>query len=142
MARLRVALRAPTADDEAPVVKTADFSIDLARKQVRLAGGADVRLTATEWQVVELLARNPDKLLTHRQILGEVWGLSDMKTNLLRVFMTAIRRKLEPDPGHPRYFITEPGSGLRFVPQRAGATVDEQLPRLTTTEPGAPGPEG
>ncbi|MGO9660663.1 MAG: winged helix-turn-helix domain-containing protein [Acidimicrobiales bacterium] len=135
IARLRVALRAPAAGDEVPVVETADFSIDLAKKQVRLADGADVRLTATEWQVVGLLARNPDKLLTHRQILGEVWGLSDMKTNLLRVFMTAIRRKLGPDPGHPRYFITEPGPGLRFVPQPAGRTVDEQLPLLTTTEP-------
>jgi two-component system KDP operon response regulator KdpE len=95
MARLRVALRAPAADGEIPVVETATFSIDLANKQVRLADGA---------------------------------GLSDMKTNLLRVFMTTIRRKLEPGPGHPRYFITEPGPGLRFFPQGAEANLGEQPP--------------
>jgi len=78
-----------------------------------------VRLTATEWQVVELLARNPGKLITHRQLMADVWGLRDAKTNLLRVFMVAIRRKLEPDPSRPRYFITEPGFGLRFVPEGA-----------------------
>ena len=117
MARLRVALRSPTPAEEVPVVETADFSIDLANKRARRADGADVRLTATEWQVVELLARNPGKLLTQRELLADVWGLHDTKTNYLRVFMVAIRKKLEPDPSHPRYFITEPGSGLRFVPE-------------------------
>jgi two-component system, OmpR family, KDP operon response regulator KdpE len=118
MARLRVALRASTPQEELPLVETADFTIDLAAKRVR-RGGVDVHLTATEWQVVEILARNPGKLITQRQLLEQVWGLKDVKTNYVRVFMVAIRKKLEPDPTHPQYFLTEPGSGLRFVPEGA-----------------------
>src|SRR5271166_5434366 len=116
MARVRVALRVPAALDEAPVVDTPDFSIDLAAKRVR-RDGHEVRLTATEWQVVELLARNAGRLVTQRQLLEQVWGLRNTKTNYVRVFLVTIRRKLEPDPAHPRYFITEPGSGIRFVPE-------------------------
>jgi two-component system KDP operon response regulator KdpE len=123
MARLRVALRLPSTTEEAPVVETADFIIDLAAKRVR-RDDRDVRLTATEWHVVEILARNPGRLITQRQLLEEVWGLTDTKTNYVRVLMVAVRRKLEPDPAHPRYFITEPRSGLRFVPE--GAPPDEQ----------------
>ena len=119
MARLRVALRTTTPPEELPVVETPDFTIDLATKRVR-KGSTDVRLTATEWQVVEILARNPGKLITQRQLLEQVWGLADTKTNYVRVFMVAIRKKLEPDPSHPRYFLTEPGSGLRFVPEGLG----------------------
>jgi two-component system KDP operon response regulator KdpE len=125
MARLRVALRVPPTANEEPIVETADFSIDLAAKRVRRED-RDVRLTATEWQVVELLARNAGRLLTQRQLLEEVWGLRDVKTNYLRVFMVAIRRKLEPDPARPRYFITEPGSGIRFVPE--GVPPESSLP--------------
>ncbi len=117
MARVRVALRVPVGE-EAPIVETTDFTIDLANKRVSRAG-RDVRLTATEWQIVELLARNPGKLVTQRQMLEEVWGLEATKTNYVRVFMVAIRKKLEPDPARPRYFITEPGSGLRFIPEGA-----------------------
>jgi two-component system KDP operon response regulator KdpE len=116
MARLRVALRVPASADDAPVVETPDFVIDLAAKRVRRAE-REVRLTATEWQVVELLARNAGKLVTQRQLLEKVWGLRNTKTNYVRVFLVTIRRKLEPDPVHPRYFITEPGSGIRFVPE-------------------------
>jgi DNA-binding response OmpR family regulator len=115
MARLRVVLRTPTTD-EGPTVETAHFTIDLAARRVRRAG-RDVRLTATEWQVVETFARNPGRLITQAQLLSQVWGITDIKTNYVRVLMVAIRRKLEPDPAHPRYFITEPGSGLRFVPE-------------------------
>lgn len=118
MARLRVALRPPVSTDQAPTVDTADFTIDLAAKRVR-RDGHDVRLTATEWQVVELLARNPGRLITQKELLERVWGLRDTKTNYVRVFMVAIRRKLEPEPAHPRYFLTEPGSGIRFVPEGA-----------------------
>lgn len=121
MARVRVALRKPASADEPPVVETPDFSIDLTKKRVLRSDGSDVHLTATEWQVVELLARNPGKLITQRQLMTDVWGLRDAKSNLLRVFMVAIRRKLEPDPSRPRYFITEPGSGLRFVPEGSGS---------------------
>jgi len=116
MARVRVALRAAAGAEESAVVQTADFTIDLAARRV-VRGGRDVRLTATEWQVVEMLAKNPGRLVTQRELLERIWGVSDVKTNYVRVLMVAIRRKLEPDPGRPRYFITEPGSGLRFVPE-------------------------
>jgi two-component system KDP operon response regulator KdpE len=72
--------------------------------------------------VVEILARNPGRLITQRRLLEEVWGLSDAKSNYVRVLMVAVRRKLEPDPSKPRYFITEPGIGLRFLPK--GSTGD------------------
>jgi len=88
----------------------------MAAKRVR-RDGHEVRLTATEWQVVELLARNAGRLVTQRQLLEQVWGLRNTKTNYVRVFLVTIRRKLEPDPAHPRYFVTEPGSGIRFVPE-------------------------
>jgi two-component system KDP operon response regulator KdpE len=123
MARVRVALRVPVGE-EAPVIETADFTIDLGAKRIA-RGGTDVRLTATEWQIVELLARNPGRLVTQRQLLEQVWGLEDTKTNYIRVFMVAIRKKLEPDPSHPRYFVTEPGSGLRFVPEGVLTSPDE-----------------
>jgi two-component system KDP operon response regulator KdpE len=118
LARLRVALRTPAATEDLPVVETADFTIDIAAKRVQ-RDGKDVRLTATEWHVVELLARNAGKLVTQRELLEQVWGLKDHKTNYVRVFMVAIRRKLEPDPSRPRYFLTEPGAGIRFVPEGA-----------------------
>ena len=67
--------------------------------------------------MVELLARNAGRLVTQRQLLEQVWGLRDTKSGVLRVFLATVRRKLEPDPTHPRYFLTEPGSGIRFVPE-------------------------
>jgi two-component system KDP operon response regulator KdpE len=124
IARLRVALRAPTDGAVDALVETADFIIDLGAKRIR-RDGQDVRLTGTEWQVLEILARNPGRLVTQRQLLEEVWGLRDIKTNYVRVFMVSIRRKLEPDPSHPRYFLTEPGSGVRFVPE---GRVEEPVP--------------
>ena len=127
MARLRVALRVATPADEAAVVETIDFTIDLAAKRIR-RHGADIRLTATEWQVVEILARNPGRLITQRHLLEQVWGITDTKTNYVRVLMVAVRRKLEPDPARPRYFITEQGSGIRFLPEGAsGATLGTDL---------------
>jgi two-component system KDP operon response regulator KdpE len=125
MARLRVALRTQAGDEETPTIETADFTIDLAAKRVR-RHGADVRLTATEWQVVELLARNAGRLVTQRQLLEQVWGLKDAKSGVLRVFLATIRRKLEPDPGSPRYFLTEPGSGIRFVPEGGAEGTGEE----------------
>lgn len=114
-ARLRAALRrvAPT-DEQLAVVSTPDFSVDLSAKTVT-RGGAEVRLTPTEWGIVELLVRNPDRLISPRQILKEVWGPQyGHETNYLRVHMAHIRRKLEPEQGQPRYFITEAGMGYRF----------------------------
>lgn len=117
MARLRVALRSPGVRTPDPVIETSDFSVDLARGLVTRRDGTPVHLTATEWAIVEILARNAGKLVTQRQFLDEVWHLRGNRTNYLRVFMVAVRRKLEPDPSRPRYFITEPGCGLRFVPE-------------------------
>ncbi|MBA3690531.1 MAG: response regulator [Actinobacteria bacterium] len=116
LARVRAAVRRSTPADEAAVVETAAFSVDLGAKRVSWAEG-DVRLTPTEWHLVELLVRHPGKLLSQRQLLHEVWGQRyEDETNYLRVYMAQIRRKLEPDPARPRYFITEPGMGYRFEP--------------------------
>ncbi|HET9771522.1 MAG TPA: response regulator [Acidimicrobiia bacterium] len=120
LARLRAALRRATPTVEAPTVDTADFHIDLARKQITTAAGDIVRLTPIEWQLVEVLARSPGKLVTARQLLEEVWGPQyERETNYLRVHFAHIRRKLEPAPARPRYFITEPGMGYRFEPGAA-----------------------
>ena len=116
MARLRVALRDRRRGPDEPVVVTEHFTIDLATEQVTRDGRA-VPLTRTEWHIIAVLARHPGCLITQRQLLAEVWGKTDVaSSNYVRVFMVTIRRKLEPDPAHPRYFITEPGSGVRFLP--------------------------
>jgi two-component system, OmpR family, KDP operon response regulator KdpE len=117
LARLRAAVRRATpSDEQVLIVQTPDFRVDLAAKQV-VRDGKEVRLTPTEWQLVELLVRNPGRLVSQRQLLHEVWGPKYREeTNYLRVFMAQIRRKLEPDPAHPRYFITEPGMGYRYQP--------------------------
>jgi two-component system KDP operon response regulator KdpE len=117
LARLRAALRRGTAGDDAPVVKTEGFTVDLAARAVTLAAGGDpVRLTPTEWHVLEVLARNEGKLVPQRQLLQEVWGpVYETETNYLRVYMAQLRRKLERDPARPRHLITEPGMGYRLV---------------------------
>lgn len=116
LARIRAALRRtqPQPGSEQAIVATDDFTIDLASKRVR-RGDDEIRLTPTEWHLVEVLVRHRGRLVAQRQLLQEVWGpaYSD-ETNYLRVFMAQIRRKLEPEPSAPRYFITEPGMGYRF----------------------------
>lgn len=120
-ARVRAAMRRSAVPEYAASVVTADFTVDLAAKQV-LRGGEPVRLTPRQWHIVEVLARNPDRLVTHKHLLNEVWGPSyGRETNYLRVFMTKIRQRLEPDPPRPRYFLTEPGLGYRFRPAGGGA---------------------
>ncbi len=121
-ARLRAALRRAVIPDGRSVVTTPDFTIDFAAKQARRRG-EPVRLTPTQWHIVEVLVRNAGRLVTYDQLLREVWGPSYGKeTNYLRVFMTQIRQKLEPDHAHPRYFVTEPGIGFRFeLPGDGGA---------------------
>jgi two-component system KDP operon response regulator KdpE len=114
LARLRAALRRATPSQQEPIVETADFSVDLAAKKVTTTDG-EVRLTPTEWHLVEVLVRNPGKLVTGRQLLREVWGPTyGNESNYLRVHFAHIRRKLEPNPPQPRYFITEAGMGYRF----------------------------
>jgi two-component system, OmpR family, KDP operon response regulator KdpE len=116
LARLRAAVRRASPAPDEPVVSTAEFTVDLARKVVTRAG-ADVRLTPTEWQLLEVLVRNADRLVTQRQLLAEVWGPGyQNEANYLRVYVANLRRKLEPDPSVPRYLLTEQGMGYRFRP--------------------------
>jgi len=116
LARLRASLRRHHPAPEEPVVETADFVIDLADRRV-VRDGHPVHLTPTEWEIVERLVRNPGRLVTQRQLLQDVWGPQyESETNYLRVHLAAVRRKLEPDAGRPRYFLTEPGIGYRFEP--------------------------
>ncbi|MGW3309707.1 response regulator [Streptomyces sp. NPDC001073] len=117
LARLRAAVRrvedvplAPTAT----LVTTDDFTLDLLAKKATRAGH-DIRLTPTEWHLLEILVTNPGRLITQKYLLQEVWGVTQSnKTNYLRVYMAQLRRKLEGDPSSPRYLITEPGMGYRF----------------------------
>lgn len=114
LARLRAALRRTAPAPDAALVATPDFTVDLAAKVVRREG-EEIRLTPIEWGLVETLVRNPDKLVSQRQLLQEVWGPTHGdEANYLRVHMAHIRRKLEPERSRPRYFITEPGMGYRF----------------------------
>jgi DNA-binding response OmpR family regulator len=116
LARLRAALRRSAPGDDAPVVDAGSFSVDLSARQVRDADGAPVRLTPTEWHLLEVLVRNEGKLVGRRELLQQVWGPAyGTETNYLRVYMAQLRRKLEPDPAHPRHLITEAGMGYRFV---------------------------
>jgi two-component system KDP operon response regulator KdpE len=117
LARLRAAVRRAAPVDEEPVVTTEHFTVDLSAKRVLDASGEPVRLTPTEWQLLEVLVRNPGKLVSQRQLLRDVWGPAyGDESNYLRVHMAHLRRKLEPDRSRPRYLITEPGMGYRFVP--------------------------
>jgi two-component system KDP operon response regulator KdpE len=115
LARIRAVTRRSVGQegDELAEVRIGDRVVDLVSKTV--SGG--VRLTPTEWHMLELLLRNPGKLIGQRQMLTEVWGQNYVKeTNYLRQYMAQLRRKLERDPAHPEHLITEPGMGYRFRP--------------------------
>ncbi|HEY9311275.1 response regulator [Williamsia sp.] len=117
LARLRAAVRRGSAADETehPVVETSAFTVDLRSKKVT-RDGVNIHLTPTEWGILELLVRNEGKLIGHSEILNQVWGASYVtQTNYLRVYLASLRRKLEPDPTHPRHLLTEAGMGYRFV---------------------------
>jgi two-component system KDP operon response regulator KdpE len=117
VARMRVALRhaaRATAGDIEPVIEIDALCIDLVRREVRVAG-REVRLTPTEWKLLTLLARNAGRVLTHRQILKEVWGPGYAhQTHTVRVHMAELRKKIEADPAHPRWLVTEPSVGYRL----------------------------
>ncbi|HEY4991731.1 MAG TPA: response regulator [Nakamurella sp.] len=118
LARIRAAVRraAPRTSEAEDVVTTEDFTVDLAAHRV-LKGDRPVRLTPTEWSLLELLVRHAGKLVPQKQMLTEVWGPAyEQETHYLRVYLAQLRRKLEPDPARPRYLITEPGVGYRFEP--------------------------
>ena len=119
IARLRAVLRrSADAESVVPEVTTADFRLDLAGHRAFVQpDDREVRLTPIEWGIVTHLVRNPERLVTYRQLVNAVWEPSyDPDHNLLRVHMGHIRRKLEPDPSRPRYFITDSGVGYRFQP--------------------------
>ena len=118
LARVRVALRhaamaaAPTTD---PVFRVGGLSVDIASRRVRLAG-EDVHLTPTEYRLLLVLVRHAGKVMTHRQLLREVWGPEYGDENhYLRVYMAQLRAKHEPEPSRPRYLHTEPGVGYRLA---------------------------
>ena len=114
LARLRAAMRRAVLPEGKTIVATPDFTIDFSAKQAQ-RGDELVRLTPTQWHIIEVLVRHTGRLVTYEQLLQEVWGPTYGKeTNYLRVFMTQIRQKLEPESSQPRYFITEPGLGFRF----------------------------
>ena len=135
LARLRAALRrSKPGEDVLPIVETPHFRVDLSTKRATDSDGAEIKLTPTQWHLVEILVRNPDRLVSQRQLLEEVWGPSYMnQTNYLRQFMAQVRQKFEPDPAHPRYFLTEPGMGIRFLP---GDEIDDD--ELTQRALGGP----
>jgi two-component system KDP operon response regulator KdpE len=114
LARIRAVSRRSAPAPESPSFRIGRYTVDLAAHSVD--GGA-VRLTPTEWQLLELLLRNPGKLVSQRQMLHEVWGPQySTETNYLRQYMARLRAKLEDDAAHPRHLLTEPGMGYRYAP--------------------------
>ncbi len=114
LARLRVALRHARAGPEAPaVIEAGPVRIDLARREVTV-DGREARLTPTEFRLLALLARHAGRVLTHRQILREVWGPNATEAHWVRVHMAELRKKIEADPARPRLLVTEPGVGYRL----------------------------
>ncbi len=126
LARMRAVLRRRQPDSTDPVRRTEAFELDLALKRatrwdpVEPERPQEVRLTPIEWSLVEVLVRNSGRLVSRRELLREVWGPDhEEDTNYLRVHIANVRRKLEPEPSRPRYFLNEPGMGYRFQPEPA-----------------------
>ena len=114
LARLRVALRHATQPAGESTFATGDLTVDLVRRVVTV-GGHEIQLTPTEYDLLRVLVTNAGKVLTHRQLLRQVWGVGyEAETHLLRVNMSNLRRKIEPEPTRPAYVITEPGVGYRL----------------------------
>lgn len=121
LARLRAVLRR-TRPPTDPVVEIGELRIDLAKRAV-YRDGELVQLTPHEFGLLRLLARNEGKLLTHRTILREIWGAAyQAESHYLHVYISQLRRKIEPDPARPRYILTEPGAGYRLVDPRERAS--------------------
>jgi two-component system KDP operon response regulator KdpE len=118
LARMRAMSRRGTpAVTDQPVVQVGDRTVDLANRRVTGSDGADIRLTPTEWHLLEALVRSPGKLLSQAHLLAEVWGPGyENAQGNLRLYMGQLRRKLEPDPSHPAHLLNEPGLGYRFEP--------------------------
>ncbi|MET7804001.1 response regulator [Micromonospora chersina] len=118
LARIRaVTRRLGGAAPAGPALRIGRHTVDLADRTVTRDDGAEVRLTPTQWAMLEKLLRNPGKLVSQRQLLHDVWGPEyQHETNYLRQYMAQLRRKLEDDPARPRHLITEPGMGYRYRP--------------------------
>ena len=114
LARLRAALRRAVPGGE-PVLRVGEVEVDLEKRSVAVAGRS-IQLTPNEFDLLSLFVRNEGKLLTHRTILREVWGPAYGKeSHYLHVYVSQLRRKIEPDPARPRSLLTEPGAGYRLV---------------------------
>jgi two-component system KDP operon response regulator KdpE len=124
LARMRAVSRRAGSVDDVPVVTIGHASVDLSARRVIVEDDgrtAEVRLTPTEWHLLEVLLRHPGKLLSHRQLLHEVWGPGyENAQGNLRLYMAQLRRKLESDPARPRFLLNEPGMGYRFDPDGLG----------------------
>jgi two-component system KDP operon response regulator KdpE len=117
LARIRALTRKGPETAAEPTVTFGDVVVDLAARQVQRAG-REVRLTPTEWAVLEQLVRSPRRLVTQQTLLTSVWGPTHMRdSGYLRIYLSALRKKLEADPSRPTHLITEPGIGYRFVPE-------------------------
>ena len=116
LARIRAATRRAAGAEADPLVVTDSFTIDLAARIVT-RDGQPVRLTPTEWRLLEILARNAGRIVTQKELLRELRGPDlDRESHYLRVYLAQLRRKLEPDPARPRHLLTDPGIGYRLVP--------------------------
>lgn len=115
-ARLRVVLRRSTAvPGEVPVFRVGDLEVDLVRRRVTVVG-KEVHLTRTQYKLLSVMVRHADRVLTHSQLLKEVWGENqEDQPHYVRVYMAQLRQKLEQDPTRPRYLRTEPGVGYRLT---------------------------
>ena len=117
LARIRAVTRRTAGDDGAVAVELGDHHVDLGARRVSSRTGGDVRLTPTEWRLLDALVRHPGKLIGRQQLITEVWGpVGAGDSSSLRFYLNRLRRKLEPDPSRPRYLLTEPGMGYRFQP--------------------------
>jgi two-component system KDP operon response regulator KdpE len=114
MARMRVVMRRLTTAPDEPVLQVGDLKMDLSRRLV-LVDGNQVSLTPTEYDILRLLLQNAGKVITHRQLLRQIWGTAyESEMHILRVNISNLRRKIEPDPARPHYIVTEPGVGYRL----------------------------
>lgn len=121
LARIRALVRRTPESTNEPLISFADVVVDLVQRQVRRAG-ADVRLTPTEWAVLEPLIRNPHRLVTQQTLLTSIWGPNHTRdSGYLRIYLASLRKKLEPQPSRPQHLLTEPGIGYRFVPEQSTA---------------------
>jgi two-component system KDP operon response regulator KdpE len=117
LARVRAALRrSPEASQEGTLIEDGDFSVDLETREVRV-GGREIRLSPKEFDLLVYFIRHSGKVLTHRNLLSAIWGGNSVEqTEYLRVFIRHLRKKIEPDPAKPRYILTDPWVGYRFIP--------------------------